>query len=293
MRTSSIVACPMCGRSLFRELVSKEFPYQQHLVRCDGCGLVRLLGERQFQPDYWDDDAVALDVYSDEELRAEVRRRYERYLKVITRLCGGPGSLLDVGCGIGEFLLAARDGGWQVAGVEVSEKAAMIARSRGLEVETAHLEESRLAPGAFDAVTLWDVIEHLDAPVAAMRVVHEKLKPGGAVFLETPNEGFGVRSAFRKAFTISHGRIDLLRYFYYPDHRFYFTVATLRQLFESTGFQGVQVWRDVTSPTKARRKIAPWRFPLGRFVLPLLPAVLGLMRRFGMGNKLMVTATKV
>jgi SAM-dependent methyltransferase len=188
--------------------------------------------------------------------------------------------------------MAARDAGWQVAGVEMSAKAAEIARRRGLDVETAGLEESQWPRGAFDVVTLWDLIEHLEVPLAAMSVVHEKLRPGGTVFLETPDETFWVRSVIRGIFNLSGGRIDLLRYFYYSDHRFYFSATTLRHILGKAGFRDVQVWRDVTLPAKAQLKIAPWRFPLGGFVLPLLPAFLGLMRRLGRGNKLIVAATK-
>lgn len=293
MRTSGVLECPLCDQRLFRELVSRAHPYQQRFCRCAGCGLVRMVSEKPFQSDYWEDEAVTLNVYSNDRVRAEMRARYARYLPVIARLCGGAGTLLDAGCGIGNFLLAAREAGWRVAGLEASEKAARIARSRGLEIETSRLEESRLAPEAFDVVTLWDVLAHFEDPVGAMQVVHKTLRPGGAVFLETPNEGFWVRSAVRKLFSVSRGRIDLLGYFYYPDHRFYFTTATIRQILERAGFRNVEVWQEVTSPAKARLKIAPGRFPLRRFVLPLLPLVLDLLRGLGLGNKLMVTAKKV
>lgn len=292
LRTSVRVVCPLCSRSVVRELVAKEFPYRGRLSRCDGCGLVRLVAERPLEHDYWEDDSVGLDIYSNEEVRADMRRRYERYLPVIARLCGGTGALLDVGCGIGNFLLAAREAGWQVAGIEVSEKAAAVARSRGLDVESARLEESRRPAGMFDAATLWDVLPHFEEPADAMRVVHQKLRPGGVVFLETPDEGYWMRSAFRRAFAFSQGRIDLLEYFYRLEHRFYFTAMTLSRVMEKAGFRTVGLWRDVTSPEKEYRKIAASRFPLSGLVLPLLPPFLGVLRRLGGGNKLMLAATK-
>jgi SAM-dependent methyltransferase len=286
------VDCPLCSRSAVREFVAKEFPYQRRLGRCDDCGLVRMVAERPFERDYWENDSVGLDVYGNDGVRTDMRRRYERYLPLIGRLGGGTGALLDVGCGIGNFLLAAREAGWEVAGIEVSAKAAAIARRRGLDVETTRLEESRRPPGMFDAVTLWDVIQHLEDPVGAMRAVHEKLRPGGVVFLETPDEGFWIRSASRAAFVLSQGRIDLLDYFYNPEHRFYFTVMTLGRVLERAGFRTVGLWRDVTSPAKASRKIAARGLPLSGFVLPLLPPFLGIFRQLGVGNKLMLAATK-
>jgi 2-polyprenyl-3-methyl-5-hydroxy-6-metoxy-1,4-benzoquinol methylase len=251
-----------------------------------------MVAERPIERDYWQDDSVALHVYANDGVRAEMGRRYQRYLPVIGRLCGGTGTLLDVGCGIGNFLVAAREAGWQAAGIEVSEKAAAIARRRGLDVETTRLEESRRPAGMFDAVTLWDVIQHLEDPAVTLRAVHEKLRPGGVVFLETPDEGFWMRAAFRGAFVLSQGRIDLLNYFYHPEHRLYFTAMTLRRVLEKAGFRIVRLWRDVTSPAKASGKIAARRLPLSGFVLPLLPPFLGIFRQLGVGNKLMLVATK-
>lgn len=292
MGASALGDCPLCDRSAYRELVS-DLPYGKWFFRCEGCGLVRMVPSRSERADYWDDEVLTLQVYSHDTVRAELSARYERYLPVITTLCQGPGTLLDAGCGIGNFLVFARQAGWRVAGVEVSEKAAGIARGRGLDVELARLEESRLPSGAFDAATLWDVLAQIDDPLAALRVVREKLRPGGTLFLETPNEGFWMRSAARTVFQASGGRIDLLRYFYYPDHRFYFTAANLRRTLERTGFRDVLVRQDVTSPAKASLKIAPGRFPLRRLVVPVLPALLGLMREAGVGNKLIVTARRV
>ena len=150
-----------------------------------------------------------------------------------------------------------------------------------------------MPPGAFDVVTLWDIIEHVEDPIAALRAAHEKLRPGGAVFLETPNEDFWARPLLRRAFAATRGRIDLLSYFYYPDHRLYFTRATLTRALETAGFQNIRVWRDVTAPTKARLKIARGEFPCRRVVVSLIPAFLGLVGCVGAGNKLMAVATKV
>lgn len=292
MNTSVGVECPLCSGSGVRELVAKEFPYRRRLGRCDGCGLVRMVAERPFNGDYWANDSVGLDVYGNDGVRADMRRRYERYLPEIARLCGGAGALLDVGCGIGNFLLAARDAGWRVAGIEVSAKAAEVARGRGLDVEISRLEKSQRPAGMFDAATLWDVFPHFEEPVDAMRVVHQKLRPGGVVFLETPDEGFWMRSAFRGAFVASRGRVDLLEYFYRPEHRFYFTAMTVGLVLKKAGFRTVGWWRDVTSVEKEYRKIAASRLPLSGVVLPLLPPFLGILRRLGAGNKLMLAAVK-
>ena len=66
------VDCPLCGPSVARELVAKEFPYQRRLCACEGCGIVRMIAENPFGRDYWEDDALGLDVYDNHEVRAEM-----------------------------------------------------------------------------------------------------------------------------------------------------------------------------------------------------------------------------
>jgi SAM-dependent methyltransferase len=96
-------------------------------------------------------------------------------------------SLLDVGCGDGAFLAEARDCGWQVVGLEPDHRAAAVARQRGLEVRVGGLECLQAQTGAFDVITLSHVIEHLPRPVQALRDCRRLLKPGGQLWLETPN----------------------------------------------------------------------------------------------------------
>ena len=287
---ASMHACPVCGEVAIRELVAREFPLGQRLYACTECGLVQMVAAAPVARDYWADEAVTLDVYANDGVRAEMKGRYARYLPLLTPRGGRPGMLIDAGCGIGNFLAEAREAGWRAVRVEVSENAAAIARARGFDVETSRLEDSRLLDGTFDAITLWDVFPHFAAPIVALRTAHGKLKRGGTLLMEVPNEGFWMRRAARAAFAISGGRLDVLRYFYYPDHKFYFTRSTLEGVLAAAGFHVVQMWQDVTSPMKARLKIAPGRFPFRRCVLPVLPAVLRLMGRLGIGNKLIVVA---
>ena len=97
--TALTLACPICELGSFRELVDREFAPRQRLVKCAGCGVVRLVGE--FQTDYWVEDATSVDVYGDPVVQAELGPRYERALDRLAALCGGTGTILDGGCGIG------------------------------------------------------------------------------------------------------------------------------------------------------------------------------------------------
>jgi SAM-dependent methyltransferase len=95
--------------------------------------------------------------------------------------------LLDVGCGQGTFLLEMREAGWDVHGLEPDAGAAAVAAAAGLRVVTAPIEEASLEPGSFDAVTMNHVIEHLHDPMEALRRCHQALRPGGTLWIATPN----------------------------------------------------------------------------------------------------------
>lgn len=96
------------------------------------------------------------------------------------------GSLLDVGCGPGNFLLEARAAGWQVTGVELVPESADFARTeRGLDVRCCELSAADLPDGAFDAVHLSEVIEHVVDPLALMLEIKRVLRPGGLAYLRT------------------------------------------------------------------------------------------------------------
>ena len=99
----------------------------------------------------------------------------------------GTPRLLDVGCGTGEFLVRMRDAGWDVRGIEPDPASVEVARAKGLDVQQAGLDEARLEEGSFDAITLNHVIEHLHDPGRAIERACGLLRPGGALWLATPN----------------------------------------------------------------------------------------------------------
>jgi len=95
------------------------------------------------------------------------------------------GSLLDIGCGNGDYLRIAAQIGWQVTGLDPDPQAAAL--DSGLNVRKGGLPETGLPAEAFDMITLNHVVEHLHDPVASLREVFRLLKPGGRVWIATPN----------------------------------------------------------------------------------------------------------
>jgi SAM-dependent methyltransferase len=157
-----------------------------------------------------------------------------------------PGRLLDVGCATGDLLLAACERGWEAVGVEVSPYAAAVARRRGLQVLVGTLASAPLPAASFDAVTLLDVVEHLEDPLAALRAIHRALRPGGLVVVETPNWGSIYRVLLRGRWAAFQPRLHLL----------YFDEPSLRRALEASGFQTVRAGTEIVSllsPEAARR----------------------------------------
>ncbi len=107
----------------------------------------------------------------------------------------GQGRLLDFGCGNGEFLLRMRDRGWQVTGLDSSAKVIqLLRREHGVSGHIGSLPHSDLAPGSFDAITMWASLEHVHQPLQILREAHRLLAPGGRLYVEVHNvESWGQR----------------------------------------------------------------------------------------------------
>lgn len=95
--------------------------------------------------------------------------------------------LLDIGCGNGSYLQEAHRLGWQPFGLEPDPNAAAACRRAGWEVFPGALPQSGLPDDYFDAVTMSHVIEHLHSPIEGLREVRRILKPGGMLWIATPN----------------------------------------------------------------------------------------------------------
>lgn len=103
------------------------------------------------------------------------------HVQHILRLQGlGTRRVLDFGCGFGQFLEMCRLFGLEAVGVDRSN-----ARRSGAGVQVfAQLEE---APDCFDAITMFEVLEHLDDPLATLRTLRSRLNPGGIMIVEVPD----------------------------------------------------------------------------------------------------------
>jgi 2-polyprenyl-3-methyl-5-hydroxy-6-metoxy-1,4-benzoquinol methylase len=158
--------------------------------------------------------------------------------------------LLDVGCDTGAFLdVAKQDFKMSVAGVEISPVSAQIAKEKGFNVYVGSILDLEIEE-KFDAIVLNDVIEHVAMPDILVEKLALLLKPGGRLFISTPNADALIYKIGQFIFKI-FGRQKILDKLYLPYHEWYFSPENLGRLVKEKGL------------TVIRQK--PVEFPLSEF----------------------------
>lgn len=229
-RYERVAACDLCGSASTGHKIVL-WKYNTPVVRCSQCGVLyanpRWKAEHLFgryTEEYWEHyaDTVRSTAFDP----AANQARWDPYLDSLEPV-RRTGRLLDVGCATGEFLAAAKSRGWNVYGVETSRIGAEQAeRLTGAEVYVGTLETASYQDGWFDAVTLWDVIEHVQSPSSYVERIERLVRIGGMFALTTPN----IRS-------ISYKLLGRDWWVVGPnDHIYYFAPRTMARLLKGYGF---------------------------------------------------------
>lgn len=222
--------CTVCGA---------ESPRPKHrkqgvgILQCRSCGVAFWTPPADFRPEdvydgaYFGDSSAAHGYDDYAALEPVLRRNFARRMERIPQP-QGVARLLDIGAAYGFAVSEAQRLGWDATGLEVSASAAAAARrSAPGHVVVATALCTPFASAAFDTVTLWDVIEHLADPHAAVAEVARVLRPGGRLVLTTGDVGSLV------------ARLSGSRWHLYtiPEHLFFYTRRSLSVLLEAHGFR--------------------------------------------------------
>lgn len=258
-----ITACPVgCTAPLAAtDIVLPEGP----LLRCMDCGQ---LTSQVTSGHYWETMARFDRADFNQPAGRELARRNRvagRRLRTIAALLGeAPREirLLDVGCSRGQFVQAAVSLGFHAEGVEPAPRIAAAARAAGLKVHSGLLEEQRFADACFDAITLFEVVEHLKEPGGLLRECRRLLRPGGILMLSTGNTASWTAAVMKARWDYFHIARD-------AGHVSFFNPASVRRLAANCGFS---VERIDTSRVKFHEKpdTAPWIYIAGKLAAELL-----------------------
>ena len=237
--TPSSSRCPACGdKNLQIYLEAPEGRFDDaaigssrsvfshgRVLRCTKCRH----GFRQNQPSFAELAGIygRMDVgvyQAEDSSRTRTAARHIHFLRQYARGV----DLLDVGCAAGLFLERARAAGWQIRGVEPNAELAAKAEQRlgsGAILNTT-FEDAPLRTQVFDAITMWDVLEHVADPAAVLRRCAGLLRDSGTLLLKVPDlDSLTAR--------ILRGKWPVLL----PEHLNYFTRQSLRALTRSAGLE--------------------------------------------------------
>ncbi len=140
------------------------------------------------------------------------------------------GKLLDIGCGNGSFLEFAQRAGWEVVGVDTDPKAVTVACNQGIDVRQGDVSVLDPLKEQFDGITMSHVIEHVHDPRSTLHSCYQLLKPGGWIWLETPNLGAQGHARYRANWL----HLDP------PRHLVLFTRSSLQYALEEAGFERIE-----------------------------------------------------
>ena len=247
---TEIANCDICGSNRYSIFCKKRgFEY----VRCSRCGLIYVYSpltetglkkeaERLAQGHHLIDNKIESD-YSDFICNVIHNPRLcmiENYRK--------NGRLLDIGCGNGAFLYSAKKRNWETIGVEISESSASYAKNvKGLNVYSGTIFDTKFPDEYFDAITMWEVIEHLSSPSQYLREINRIIRKNGVVLLSTPN--FNSLARF-----IIGNRWEI---FSPEKHLYVFSEKTVSKLFKKVGFRVIKLWTEDINPFTIVRNLRP------------------------------------
>jgi SAM-dependent methyltransferase len=238
-------ACPACG--LERSHFAFEVAGFVH-VRCAGCDtlFVAVLPP----PDLVEATYLAPDYHStaegqEQRMRAEADARAQILRKFGCR------DVLEIGCGPGHFLDAVRELGMRVEGVDRARTAAG-PRARGHTIHDCWLQDLVPVEQRFDAIAMWEVIEHVPDPKDMLMVARRWLRPGGFLALSTPSSsGLPARTLGARFPMVCP-----------PDHLALFSRRGLTALLGAAGFDPVR-WTSFSGLGREQLRRGFQRFLLG------------------------------
>jgi 2-polyprenyl-3-methyl-5-hydroxy-6-metoxy-1,4-benzoquinol methylase len=240
------VKCAVCGNTDHDKYRVKWEYVNFKMVECQECMFT-------FIPPYYRKD-IDYEHYKDEAVLEQIRKG-NNWLKIQRhfhkfQLIGKykkSGKLFDIGAGWGHFLLAGREKGYEIYGVEPSQLNCVYSKGElGLPIDNISVfnlpEDNK-----YDVITLWDVLEHIDRADDVIEKCSKVINEDGYIFIQVPQ----LDSWYAKRFNEKWGAIHL-------DHVNYFTNDCMRRLLERYGFEIV----DIKSSIELKNMVVSYLLPV-------------------------------
>lgn len=238
MNKLTITSCPLCGATHLERALTCVDHYASgemfHLCRCRDCGFLFTqgfpveaeIGRYYETPDYISHSDTRKGVMNSVYHRVRTYMLGRKARLVERESHRKEGRLLDLGTGTGYFADTMCRRGWQVEAVEKSGQARAFAKERfGLDVKPSEALKE-LAPGSFDVITLWHVLEHLEPINETWETLRSLLTDKGVLIVAVPNSlSFDARKygAYWAAYDV-------------PRHLWHFTPDTIQRFGAKHGF---------------------------------------------------------
>ena len=233
--------CPWCDSDkaqinlwLKDEFLTKE---DFHICECLNCGLLYTMPrpDKEHIGAYYKSE----EYYSHQEnTKGFIPKVYERVkkfnLKHKYRLATNGlevGKMLDIGCGVGDFLHTAEEHKWECIGVEPSEEARAIAQKRMKSKILSSEDLENIPDGYFDVITMWHVLEHVDNLKWQVAQLQRLVKKNGRVVIALPNY---------KSYDGQYYK-ELWAAYDVPRHLNHFNSTTLTKIFKTSGLELVKI----------------------------------------------------
>jgi 2-polyprenyl-3-methyl-5-hydroxy-6-metoxy-1,4-benzoquinol methylase len=264
--------CPLCSGDHF-EMLYKE---RGHLgvVKCNNCKLIYTNPRaKDAEQNYFGDVDVYLEearlIFNNKKVHHR-DKNYEYEVNEIKKVKPG-GKLLDIGCNMGFFLRKAREGGFDVTGVEPSISLSGIAKEKfGLTVINSYFNKEVFEPKSYDVITLIDVFEHVTNPKELLDNAHYVLKDDGVLCIKVPNGNYNVLKMQLAKMLGKEANHELFNSY---EHVVHYTVDTMKKMVSGTGFKIKKV--IVPLPID----VPVWAFLVGHYYQYPSPFILDWKRR--------------
>jgi 2-polyprenyl-3-methyl-5-hydroxy-6-metoxy-1,4-benzoquinol methylase len=235
-RTAANPLCPACHEASREAAIERYGKFER--FACGACGL------EYWEPREMPDARWYEQMYGGRDETLLPLEPGHKYF-LADPLAPNGGALLDIGCGTGNFLAAARHAGYRVTGIELDRNAARFAKERlGLErvlpLTISEFAAQRLEE-QFDVVTFFEVLEHQATPVDFLQKVRECVRTGGHIALSVPN---------RERWLTGPDVLD-----YPPNHFLRWNAASLKKFLSMQGFEAVSLREQPANVTHTAQMI--------------------------------------